>query len=43
FYNEELTLTEIGHVLDLTTSRISQIHKNAVYKLKDVLNKIQKI
>lgn len=41
FYNEELTLTEIGHVLGLTTSRISQIHKNAIYKLKNVLNKIQ--
>lgn len=41
FYNEELTLTEIGHVLDLTTSRISQIHKNSIYKLKNILNKIQ--
>lgn len=43
FYKEELTLTEIGHVLGLTTSRISQIHKNAIYKLKNVLNKIQKV
>ncbi len=42
FYNEELTLTEIGHVLDLTTSRISQIHKNAIYKLKNIIDKIQK-
>lgn len=40
FYNEELTLTEIGQVLDLTTSRISQIHKKAIYKLKNILNKI---
>lgn len=41
FYHEELTLTEIGQVLGLTTSRISQIHKNSIYKLKGILNKIQ--
>ncbi|WP_430785887.1 FliA/WhiG family RNA polymerase sigma factor [Virgibacillus flavescens] len=37
FYNDELTLTEIGQVLDLTTSRISQIHKKAIFKLKNSL------
>lgn len=37
FYVEELTLTEIGEILDLTTSRISQIHKQAIFKLKDFL------
>lgn len=37
FYMEELTLTEIGSVLNLTTSRISQIHKKAIFKLKDIL------
>lgn len=37
FYHDELTMTEIGEVLDLTTSRISQIHKQALYKMKDVL------
>lgn len=37
FYDEELTFTEIGHVLSLTTSRISQIHKQAITKLKHVL------
>ncbi|RLL45339.1 FliA/WhiG family RNA polymerase sigma factor [Oceanobacillus piezotolerans] len=41
FYFDELTLTEIGQVLDLTTSRISQIHKKAVFKLKNVLSKLQ--
>lgn len=41
FYMEELTLTEIGHVLDLTTSRISQIHKKAIFKLKDILTKLK--
>ncbi|MHA6251272.1 FliA/WhiG family RNA polymerase sigma factor [Oceanobacillus sp. CAU 1775] len=40
FYNEELTLTEIGQVLGLTTSRISQIHKKAIYKLKNILTKL---
>ncbi|MBM7571844.1 FliA/WhiG family RNA polymerase sigma factor [Aquibacillus albus] len=39
FYKEELTLTEIGQVLDLTTSRISQIHKQAIFKLRTVLAK----
>ncbi|WP_112180866.1 MULTISPECIES: FliA/WhiG family RNA polymerase sigma factor [Paraliobacillus] len=34
FYKEELTFTEIGNVLELTTSRISQIHKQAIFKLK---------
>lgn len=41
FYQEELTMTEIGDVLDLTTSRISQIHKNAIFKLRNTLEKIQ--
>ncbi|WP_404452646.1 FliA/WhiG family RNA polymerase sigma factor [Virgibacillus necropolis] len=41
FYNDELTLTEIGQVLDLTTSRISQIHKKAIFKLKNTLTKVQ--
>lgn len=40
FYNEELTLTEIGQVLELTTSRISQIHKKAIFKLRNTLAKI---
>lgn len=41
FYQDELTMTEIGEVLDLTTSRISQIHKNAIFKLRKTLEKIQ--
>src|SRR5699024_4415539 len=43
FYREELTLTEIGQVLDLSTSRISQIHKKAIFKLKTILEKINKV
>lgn len=39
FYYEELTLTEIGQVLGLSTSRISQIHSKALFKLRGVLNK----
>ncbi|WP_349410522.1 FliA/WhiG family RNA polymerase sigma factor [Pseudalkalibacillus sp. SCS-8] len=39
FYYEELTLTEIGEVLNLSTSRISQIHSKALFKLRNVLNK----
>ncbi|UJL47956.1 FliA/WhiG family RNA polymerase sigma factor [Virgibacillus sp. NKC19-16] len=41
FYHDELTLTEIGNVLGLTTSRISQIHKKAIFKLRKALKKIQ--
>ncbi|OEH91286.1 FliA/WhiG family RNA polymerase sigma factor [Bacillus solimangrovi] len=37
FYQDELTLTEIGHVLGLSTSRISQIHSKALFKLKKPL------
>lgn len=39
FYKEELTLTEIGEVLGLSTSRISQIHSKAIFKLKQLLEK----
>ncbi|GAF12903.1 RNA polymerase sigma factor for flagellar operon [Bacillus sp. JCM 19045] len=38
-YYEELTLTEIGRVLSLSTSRISQIHARAIDKLKQGLVK----
>lgn len=41
FYHDELTMTEIGEVLSLTTSRISQIHKTALFKLRKTLGKIQ--
>ncbi|WP_285766617.1 FliA/WhiG family RNA polymerase sigma factor [Peribacillus sp. SI8-4] len=37
FYKEELTLTEIGQVMSLSTSRISQIHSKAIYKLRNVM------
>ncbi|NNV04997.1 FliA/WhiG family RNA polymerase sigma factor [Geobacillus sp. C56-T2] len=34
FYKEELTFTEIGNLLRLSTSRISQIHAKALWKLR---------
>lgn len=34
FYKEELTFTEIGNILQLSTSRISQIHAKALWKLR---------
>lgn len=37
FYFDELTLTEIGQVLKLSTSRISQIHSKALFKLRQFL------
>lgn len=41
FYHDELTMTEIGEVLNLTTSRISQIHKAALFKLRELIEKLQ--
>ncbi|MGL4523837.1 MAG: FliA/WhiG family RNA polymerase sigma factor [Bacilli bacterium] len=38
FYNEGFTFTEIASILDLTTSRISQIHSKAIAKLKRTLD-----
>lgn len=40
FYKDELTLTEIGQVMGLSTSRISQIHSRALYKLRQAMEKI---
>ncbi|MCI1883048.1 MAG: FliA/WhiG family RNA polymerase sigma factor [Sporolactobacillus sp.] len=37
FYYEGLTLTEIGRVMGLSTSRISQIHTKALFKLRQYL------
>jgi RNA polymerase sigma factor FliA len=37
FYTEELTLTETGEILQLSTSRISQIHSKALFKLRKLL------
>ena len=37
YYYEELTMKEIGNVLDLSESRVSQIHSKVVVKLRDGL------
>jgi RNA polymerase sigma factor for flagellar operon FliA len=37
FYKDELTLTEIGEIMGLSTSRISQIHSKAIFKLRKLL------
>lgn len=37
FYTDEMTLTEIGEILNLSTSRISQIHSKALFKLRKLL------
>ncbi|MFZ4454176.1 FliA/WhiG family RNA polymerase sigma factor [Salibacterium aidingense] len=39
FYQEEMTLTEIGEIMELSTSRISQIHSKALFRLKQALLK----
>jgi RNA polymerase sigma factor for flagellar operon FliA len=38
YYYEELTLREIGEVLGVTESRVSQLHTKAVLRLKTRLN-----
>lgn len=37
FYVEEMTLTEIGEIMNLSTSRISQIHSKCIFKLQNLL------
>ncbi|OJU14293.1 MAG: hypothetical protein BGN88_08840 [Clostridiales bacterium 43-6] len=39
YYYEELKLKEIAEVLDLTQSRVSQIHSKAIIKIKNKLKK----
>ena len=41
YYYEELTLKEIGAVLDLTESRICQIHSQAVLRLRGALKELR--
>ena len=39
YYYDELTYKEIGHILNLSESRISQIHSKAILKIKGFLIK----
>ena len=38
YYNDELTFREIGKVLDLTESRVCQLHARALLNLKGMMN-----
>lgn len=42
YYFEELNLTEISEILDLSTSRISQLHTKAIYRLRGSLGRQKK-
>lgn len=37
YYYEELTLKEISYILDITESRVSQLHRRALEKMKEKL------
>lgn len=37
YYNKELTYKEIGEVLDVSESRISQIHSKAITKMRNYI------
>lgn len=39
YYHEELTMKEIGEVLDITESRVSQVHTKAILRLRGRLLK----
>ena len=40
YYFDELTMQEIGKVLDVTESRVSQIHAKLLVKLRSRLSKL---
>jgi len=39
YYYDDLTLTEIGEVMELTTARISQLHTKAIFRLRGYLSR----
>ena len=39
YYYEELTLKEISHVLEVSESRVSQLHTKALQKMKSKMGK----
>lgn len=43
YYYEELTLKEISNVLDVSESRVSQLHTKALNKMKGVLGKYTQV
>ncbi len=38
YYNDEMNLKEIGQILDVSESRVSQIHGQAMIRLKAKIN-----
>jgi len=42
YYYEDLTLKEIGQVLDVTESRVSQLHTKAILRLRAKLTNVRK-
>ncbi|MFW6313807.1 MAG: sigma-70 family RNA polymerase sigma factor, partial [Spirochaetota bacterium] len=42
YYYEDLTLKEIGQVLEVTESRVSQLHTKAIMRLRAKLTNIKK-
>jgi RNA polymerase sigma factor for flagellar operon FliA len=40
YYSEELTMQEIGKVLDITESRVSQIHTKSILHLRNTLQRL---
>jgi RNA polymerase sigma factor FliA len=38
YYNDELTFKEIGNILDITESRVCQLHARAILNLKAMMN-----
>jgi RNA polymerase sigma factor for flagellar operon FliA len=39
YYYDELTMKEIGEILEITESRVSQIHTKAIFRLRGRLLK----
>jgi RNA polymerase sigma factor for flagellar operon FliA len=39
YYSDEMTMKEIGLTLEITESRVSQIHSQAVLRLRNKLRK----
>ena len=42
YYYEDLTLKEIGQVLEVTESRVSQLHTKAIMRLRSKLTNIKR-
>ena len=41
YYYEGLTMREVGEIMELTESRVCQIHSNVMSRLKSQLDRVQ--